>query len=99
MEANREAAISARELARQKLGAGDIEGAERMLKKSMSLFMLDESAELGKEIVKVKEQIEVCERVARAADFFVVLGVARTAEDGEIKKAYHKLAKTLPVLT
>ncbi|CCV00521.1 unnamed protein product [Malassezia sympodialis ATCC 42132] len=50
----------------------------------------------GQQREYTEKQVEVVRRVKRAGgDFYAVLGIQKTAEEGEIKKSYKKLALQL----
>ncbi|WFD20807.1 Chaperone protein dnaJ [Malassezia caprae] len=54
----------------------------------------------GKQREYTEKQIDIVRRVKRAGgDFYAVLGIQKTAEEGEIKKSYKKVSKAFTILS
>ncbi|CAN0896547.1 DnaJ homolog subfamily B member 14 [Linum grandiflorum] len=94
MEANKEEAVRARELAEKKLGLGDYEGARKMALRAQKLYPAIEN---------LSQLIVVCDVHCSAAtklngtvsDWYAILQIARFSDEAAISKQYKKLALSL----
>ena len=93
MEANRDSAAQALEIAERACAAEDWQRASRFAERSSRLFPTASAQAVVERIRQAKEQAEAADRVLQAAaDAYRVLQVDRGASSGDVKKAFLRLS-------
>ena len=90
MECNRDAAEQAADATDDALAAEDYGRAERLARKSATLWPCESAAALVKRVERAAQQAAAVHRVLLAADPYSLLQVTRAATDSDIRKAFHR---------